>query len=195
MEYRICSVETCKQLYGVAQGVTKPRQLSIWGRQMLQESLKSQGLPPDSPIERGESGKPFLSSCPAFHFNISHTASHIALALHSAPIGIDIERLRDYKPDLVRRFFHFKEAEFLEGLPNAECNEAFTRIWTLKEAFVKRSGEGIAGTFNRFAVLPANCSDFDFSQVAIHFDSPQTYIPCLQSCYLPKEDLFLSLCY
>ncbi len=193
MEYRVCSVETCRKRYGIAEGVNHSAQLSVWGREMLRESLILEGLPSDTPIERGENGKPFLPFYPTFHFNISHTRSHVALALHSSPIGVDIEPLRVYKEDLVCRFFHPKEATFLESLPNQERNEAFTRLWTLKEAFVKHSGTGIANTFNRFYLLPQNGTSTDWNTLQI--ESPKTPFPFLrlQSLYIAEEELYLAV--
>ena len=42
------------------------------------------------------------------------------------------------------------EAAMIAALPRAERHEAFLRIWTLKEAFVKATGEGIAMGLENF---------------------------------------------
>ncbi|MED9962405.1 MAG: 4'-phosphopantetheinyl transferase superfamily protein [Bacteroidales bacterium] len=75
------------------------------------------------------------------------------IALHDKEIGIDIENTRKCNLNLAKRYFHQEEYNYLSSLPKEEQDEAFTRIWTLKEAFVKCTGEGIAGGFNKFSVI------------------------------------------
>ena len=81
------------------------------------------------------------------------TKSHIAIALHDKEIGIDIEYTRKCNLNLAKRYFHQEEYIYLSSLPKEEQDEAFTKIWTQKEAFVKCTGEGIAGGFNKFSVI------------------------------------------
>ena len=52
----------------------------------------------ESRVEYGESerGKPFLKGYPDVYFNISHTKGRCAVALSDKPVGIDIERFRDF---------------------------------------------------------------------------------------------------
>ncbi|MBO5844950.1 MAG: 4'-phosphopantetheinyl transferase superfamily protein, partial [Bacteroidales bacterium] len=75
------------------------------------------------------------------------------IALHDKEIGIDIENTRKCNLNLAKRYFHQEEYIYLSSLPKEEQDEAFTKIWTLKEAFVKCTGEGIAGGFNKFSVI------------------------------------------
>ena len=89
---------------------------------------------------------------PNFCFNISHTKEWVAVAVADTPIGIDIEMLRVYKPEVAKRFFHKDEYAFLESLPNDLRNVSFTRLWTLKESYVKCTGSGIANNFDKFAI-------------------------------------------
>ena len=57
----------------------------------------------------------------------------------AAPSGIDVERLRtDFEPEpLAKRFSAPSECEALSRVPPAERPQAFLRLWTLKEAYLK----------------------------------------------------------
>ena len=70
----------------------------------------------------------------------------------NADVGVDIELLRTYKPTVAKRFFHPDEYSLLETLPPQLHDEMFTRLWTLKESYVKYTGTGIANNFDKFAI-------------------------------------------
>ncbi len=97
-------------------------------------------------------GKPYLKGCHSFCFNISHTKEWVAVAVGDTALGVDIEMLRTYKPAVAKRFFHHDEYSFLELLPPQLRDVSFTRLWTLKESYVKCTGTGIANNFNKFAI-------------------------------------------
>jgi 4'-phosphopantetheinyl transferase len=61
-------------------------------------------------------------------------------------VGIDVEnRLRPMRfMQVARRFFAPSEVEALTALPEEERPAGFYRFWTLKEAYVKARGVGIA---------------------------------------------------
>ncbi len=92
-------------------------------------------------------GKPFLTNSPVpLFFNLSHSRNVAALAVTSlGDIGIDIERMRqrDYLK-IVERFFHKDEYEQLLNCNDAEREQLFYHMWTLKEAFFKATGSGIS---------------------------------------------------
>ena len=57
------------------------------------------------------------------------------------PVGIDIESIREYKDSLARYTMNDEE---LQRIASAERPDVeFTRLWTMKEAVLKCSGEGI----------------------------------------------------
>lgn len=100
-------------------------------------------------FEYGPRGKPMLpASWTPIQFNLSHSQG---LALFgftlNRRIGVDLEYLRPV-PDatkIVQRFFGEEESALISRLPSPERQRAFYRGWTSKEAYLKATGEGIAG--------------------------------------------------
>lgn len=154
MEYFVFKIEECEKAFGVDKTLSRPKQISLLAKQKLLSILKEKGLSFPTTIAVKEKGKPYFLYNENLHFSISHTKSHIAIALHDKEIGIDIENTRKCNLNLAKRYFHQEEYIYLSSLPKEEQDEAFTKIWTQKEAYVKCTGEGIAGGFNKFSVIP-----------------------------------------
>jgi 4'-phosphopantetheinyl transferase len=113
-----------------------------------------------------ELGKPLLAAAFAqgdLQFNISHTPGAAACAIARSEIGLDIEaadRRMDFK--IAHRFIAPEEASlFLSVVDEQQRRHLFFRLWTLKEAFVKATGEGLARPLDSFA--------FTLDPVRIHF--------------------------
>ncbi len=88
-------------------------------------------------------GKPYFPDSPLY-FSISHTSRHVFCALSPVPVGIDAEeRDRTVRPALADRILSPAERARLDTAPDRR--EALLRLWVLKEASVKFSGEGIRG--------------------------------------------------
>lgn len=100
------------------------------------------GFDPDGLTrEFGPWGKPHFVETPDIHYNVSHSAEAIAVAMASRPVGVDIERIGRYDPRIVARLFTTRERMFVESDP--ELTELrFCALWTRKEAHAKWSGEG-----------------------------------------------------
>ncbi len=86
----------------------------------------------------GPHGKPSLTDHPYIHFNMSHCAVAVAVAVSTRPVGIDIESIRKARPELVRHTMNGEEAETILGATSPDVE--FTRLWTRKEALVKLDG-------------------------------------------------------
>jgi 4'-phosphopantetheinyl transferase len=103
----------------------------------------------------------------ALRFNLSHTREAVAVAVTTDPacaatdLGVDIEaadRLGDYDARIARSFFAEDEAAALEALPAAaERARRFLTLWTLKEAVIKTTGEGLSQKLSGFSIrFPAD---------------------------------------
>ena len=84
-------------------------------------------------------GAPYIEGGP--HFSISHCKRGIAVAVSENPIGIDIEAIRTFSPDLMRKTMN--EDEQLRITSSAIPEVEFIRFWTQKEALLKLQGTGI----------------------------------------------------
>jgi 4'-phosphopantetheinyl transferase len=97
-----------------------------------------------------EQGKPvaWLGDRPApVSFNLSHTDGMVgvaALAAEGHALGFDVESLdRKVTLGIADRYFCPEEVGWLESLPEATRPAGFLRLWTLKEAFIKATGQGL----------------------------------------------------
>ena len=84
-------------------------------------------------------GAPYIEGGP--YFSISHCKRGIAVAVSENPIGIDIEAIRTFKPELMRKTMN--EDEQLRITSSAIPEVEFIRFWTQKEALLKLQGTGI----------------------------------------------------
>lgn len=114
----------------------------------LKRCLLSRHHPGHGPLswrfEQGPAGKPTVCAPQRCHFNLSHSGEAIALAVATQEVGVDIECWRplDEGLALARSVFHVRELRWLESQADFSC--AFYRLWTLKEALLKASGEGFS---------------------------------------------------
>jgi 4'-phosphopantetheinyl transferase len=87
-----------------------------------------------------EFGKPFLNpeKFKDIHFNVSHTIDEIAIAVASFSLGFDLEINQDnYPKSLVKQMLHSEDQLKIES------SVQFYQLWSIKEAFVKYTGDGL----------------------------------------------------
>ena len=93
-------------------------------------------------LSNGANGKPYLSDYPHIHFNISHCDCGCICAIADSPIGIDIQDMRPFSWSIANHCCSAEEKQLLR-----ECSDPaseFTKIWTIKESYLKMKGTGIA---------------------------------------------------
>jgi 4'-phosphopantetheinyl transferase len=128
--------------------------------------------PQDWSFVAGEHGRPEIDT-PAAHrglrFNLSHTRGLIAFVFASGiDCGIDVEeteRLAD-PAKLAKRVFAASEREDFEAQAPDLRRRRFHEYWTLKEAYIKATGFGLARPLREFAFRIGGDG-----AVAIRFDS------------------------
>jgi len=119
---------------------------------LLREALSAVGdrPAPDWRFMAGQRGKPHIDPAagpPDLAFSLSHTRGFVTCAVGlGVEIGIDVEALIPERAslDVARRFFSPSEIMMLHRAAPEEQVSLFFRLWTLKEAFVKATGEGIS---------------------------------------------------
>jgi 4'-phosphopantetheinyl transferase len=113
------------------------------------------------------SGKPALAgemALPEFQFNLSHTRGLVAVAVAAhGKLGIDVEKIDRDKADfsIAETYFAASEAATLRRVPEPDRPNCFFRLWTLKEAYLKAIGTGLATPLDTFA--------FAFDPIRISF--------------------------
>jgi 4'-phosphopantetheinyl transferase len=105
--------------------------------------------------------KPWLLSRPEVRFNLSHSADIAILAVRmDHDVGVDIEECAQEAAieDVAKHAFSRAECHALEALSPAARRDAFFRMWTRKEAYVKALGRGLSWPTRSFSVshLPNN---------------------------------------
>ena len=136
------------------------RERAIAGRGQLRAILgRCLGAEPAGlEFSYGPRGKPALAgvwSGSGWHFNLAHSSDRALLAVtRSGPVGVDVERIRPLREvgPAVSRFFSPRESAAFQALVAEQKPEAFFRLWTRKEAWLKATGEGITESLDRVEV-------------------------------------------
>ncbi len=141
----------------------------------------------------GESGKPSIKELlnnKSIEFNVSHSENYALIAVTlSNKVGIDIQ-LMDFHIDhkkLSKRYFSEQEYNELKKVHDDNKCDAFYRIWTQKESFVKATGYGLKFGLKHFSILldndcklgvevvtPVPLKDSWFTYNLMEFDSYKT---------------------
>lgn len=94
-----------------------------------------------------EGGKLSLDPFDGLYFNVSHSTGQSIIGFAHGEVGVDVEADRaapDYL-DIAEHFFAPSEIRWLRALaPGAELQRGFLRLWTVKEAWLKATGQGLA---------------------------------------------------
>lgn len=141
----------------------------------------------------GPSGKPRLAGSAAsagLRFSLSHTGNLALLGFSGSDLGVDLEGIRPLRDQrrLESRIFSPGEVNWLEGLPPRARLDAFFGLWTLKEAYVKALGSGIATSLNAFEV---DCPPSLEAAVRLR-DGPPVE-GCALRCIEPRKGLVAAL--
>ncbi|MBL6905412.1 MAG: 4'-phosphopantetheinyl transferase superfamily protein [Pseudomonadales bacterium] len=117
-------------------------------------------------------GKPQISTeqnSNSLYFNVSHSAQKVVLAVsRCADIGVDLEFSDKQRrvEAIAHRYFAGSEVAQLLALPAEEQQIRFYELWTLKEAYIKACGMGLAIPLQHFAY-----SFHSGGKLALEFDA------------------------
>lgn len=103
----------------------------------------------DQEISEGEHGKPEIDG---FYFNLSHSGNMVLCAVSENSVGCDIEKIETPTLKIAKRFFTENENIYLDHFEENEKAEEFFRLWTMKEAYVKMTGEGLTCSLKDFEI-------------------------------------------
>ncbi len=110
------------------------------------------GVAPQSvEIGHAPSGAPrVLAPSSSLKISVSGRADFCAVAMAESPIGVDIEPSRAIEPPW--SLLHPNERNMLETLTGEARADAFSRLWTAKEAYLKALGLGFARDPTKIAI-------------------------------------------
>lgn len=89
-------------------------------------------------LEFEEGGKPYLAQGP--FISVSHTNNYVCAGVSFSPVGVDIEQIKKYDEKIAKRCFSKSENRYIKR-KNSEFR--FFKLWTLKEAIIKREGTSV----------------------------------------------------
>ena len=89
----------------------------------------------------GAYGKPGVEGHPEIQFSLSHSGAMIVFAQASAPVGVDVEEIRDIDVSVFHRFLSGNEKSMIAS--GADPLLTFYTVWTVREAFAKETGRGL----------------------------------------------------
>jgi len=86
-------------------------------------------------------GKPALENYPHIHFNLSHSKGVVACVVADFEVGVDVQNIRHVSGKTAKRVL--TEEEYVTFQKSDNPDEYFCKIWTIKESYVKMTGQGI----------------------------------------------------
>ncbi|NCB51241.1 MAG: hypothetical protein EOM54_05080 [Clostridia bacterium] len=111
----------------------RPTAGSAFGVSLLSYAAKdfwgAEALPS---ISETDSGRPYFPEWPDRHFSISHTKTHVLVAVSGFPVGADIEARRSRSESLILKLMDERERADFE----------FFELWVLRESLFKLTGKG-----------------------------------------------------
>ncbi len=88
-------------------------------------------------------GKPVLRQHPEMHFSLSHCHKGVMCVVADRPVGCDIEEIAPLAPEPALLHRCCSPAEAAGILAASDQPAAFARCWTMKEAVLKLTGQGM----------------------------------------------------
>ena len=90
---------------------------------------------------------------PRLFLSLAHGGGMAVLAVGERPVGCDVEKFSRVRETVLRRFSKEERAFVQEAAGERAREGAFYRIWTGKESYLKRTGEGLPA-WKEVRVLP-----------------------------------------
>ncbi len=138
--------------------------------------------PSEINIENDEKGKPYVSNFENIHFSLSHSGEMILLAVDNSRIGADTEQVKKNHADVAKSFFTNNEYKYISNSENP--TKKFYMVWTMKEAYLKMTGEGITSGLDNFDVFSTK-----FKEMLKTYSYNSKYMIAICRDSWKKEDL------
>lgn len=116
------------------------RQESLAAGLLLDHVMDRWGVSPWEPVTTLPAGKPVFAGREDMWFSLSHSGRYALCAVSNLPVGADVQLMRPVNLSMARRL-HPQERDWLSRQAEEEREDAFFRLWTRKEAWVKAVSE------------------------------------------------------
>lgn len=127
-----------------------------YSHKLLDKILKQENNISEYEIIHNKYGKPYLKGIDLF-FNLSDSNDISALVISNKEVGIDIEELK-YDELVMKTHFNNHEIKIVKN--SKDKKKDFTKIWTIKEAYVKCMGTGIIEPLKNIDSNLIKCKSF-----------------------------------
>lgn len=138
----------------VIKNISNIKDIKDYEYSLLRNILKKEYNIDNYNIIYNKNGKPYLENIDNIYFNISHSNEYLVIATSNKPVGVDIEKIRNY---------NLKINEILNIKP--KNNEEFFKYWTKKEALIKLKGLALK-----------NINDLDYKNIKFYTKKYKDYI-------------------
>ena len=127
------------------------RSLGVW--RLMEDMLAARGFRAQEAAVDAR-GKPY---CDGVFFSLSHAGDLALCAVSDGPVGCDIEHVKDAPFETAPRIFCPGELAYLRAAQDErEAQRRFFTLWTLKESYMKMTGEGLGLSPERLEIrMPA----------------------------------------
>lgn len=136
------------------------------------------------PLSFSERGKPYFKNS-AVRFNLSHSGSMVCAAVSAEEIGVDVQKKSLFSQSVKKRVFCITELEMGENQPDP--NMFFTRLWAIKESYLKQTGVGIAFDFKSLD-FSKECRGDYFEKDGLCYTVNETGDYCFSVCTPEKGE-------
>ena len=123
------------------------RKRSLGAGIILREILRENGLN-ESDLRYSENEKPVADSV---FFNVSHAGDYVVGVSSDCEVGCDIEKIRKAPMEIAKRHFRATESTYIDA--STDRDKAFFTLWTLKESYMKMTGQGLSLALDSFEIL------------------------------------------
>lgn len=132
----------------------KDKNLSLGAAVLLNAGLAEYGLSEkNSEIYFGQNGKPYLKNEKNIFFNLSHSGIYVICSFSESEVGADIEQHCELDANMRQNLLPpYEETEIGFFQTDAEKENAFYRLWTLRESFSKFIGAGLSLSPKSFSI-------------------------------------------
>lgn len=187
----------CSRLLGVSQLETmskfrfeKDKKSYLLSKVYTQSILSAYLKKNNIKIRKNKFGKPYLDGVPSFFFNVSHSNNRLAIAVSLySEVGVDIEFIQsDFNSiyDIAKDNFSNEECGYIfSGHCKQLSFERFTKLWTLKEAYLKALGVGLSKNMSEVVFDFIEDDSFVFYDAVMEGMKPWLFLNYrLEDCYL-----------